>query len=686
MSTTISRLRAVVDASSVDEGARKMRDFGQTVSQTSASSSQALGRVSSVLRGDFTGALMGLGAAAGVVTAGVAIGKVALSMDDLRQKAANVRRELTAYAGGAGEASAATEAMLRATDGGISRMDAMASASKLLGMGLATTSQQVYDLSRMAVMLGDKTMSVTDRMGSFNAMLANQSIERLDTFGISSGRVRARIEELQAAMPGLSREQAFVNATLEIGAEKLKAVEAEGVQAASSLDKVNSALSNLRQAAAEKIHVEIVVDRVAEGIDNAAYWMSDSGEAERRYAEAFENYRAAAMKVAQAQEELGKWYANLTPLARENYETKLKEAEAAAEVALRNYELAITLLQIADGTYNAEQYADDYADRLAVLRGEVTDTNAALQGMNRTLSASTGWYGTASARMYAEAMRGDTQRAAGGKGPADSWYKSANAQAYAEAMRGDTQRDAGKEYQDQLIEANNQIASHARDTIGDALQDAAQEFEGKLKSALQEGQRYSIGLSDLRPGGDKGPNAPGANGAFEDIYRLQAFLKDGSWGETVAKYGLDRNTATQRIQDFQSGKWNAGVMELINKDQLNKQIQDAQLGQAMMDAVAADLAKANGADPKIVKAMLGMNAGSDGAPAKLDFGGQLVPSLASAIDAELLSKGEDLKKRGAATWDKLEEGMIDRASKSTKYTLMIEAMVDNALANYIPPA
>ena len=35
------------------------------------------------------------------------------------------------------------------------------------------------------------------KRNSFSAMLANQSIRRLDTFGISSGKVRERIAELQ---------------------------------------------------------------------------------------------------------------------------------------------------------------------------------------------------------------------------------------------------------------------------------------------------------------------------------------------------------------------------------------------------------------------------------------------------------------------------------------------------------
>ena len=125
-------------------------------------------------------------------------------------------------------------------------------------------------------------------------------------------------------------------------------------------------------------------------------------------------------------------------------------------------------------------------------------------------------------------------------------------------------------------------------------------------------------------------------------------------------------------------------MKLIDTGRLTKQIQDAQLGQQMMDAVAADLAKAAGADPKVVKALLGMGGATDGAAPKLDFGGQLVPALTTAIDAELLAKGSDLEARGGVAWDKLETGMLNKAGKSQKFVLMVNSMVDNALDNYVP--
>ena len=66
----------------------------------------------------------------------------------------------------------------------------------------------------IASRLGDQTMAVSDRVSDFALMLANQSLPRLDNFGISSGKVRARIEELMSTVAGMTRETAFMQAVM----------------------------------------------------------------------------------------------------------------------------------------------------------------------------------------------------------------------------------------------------------------------------------------------------------------------------------------------------------------------------------------------------------------------------------------------------------------------------------------
>lgn len=704
MSTTITKLRAVVEAQTAAAQA-EIRQFGATVSQTSDTAAQGLGRVSAVLKGDFSGALLGLGATAAVVGAGVAIAKVAVSMDDMRQRAANVRKELTAYAGSATNANAATEAMLRATEGGISRLDAMANASKLMSMGLATTSDQVYQLSRMAVMLGDKTMNVTDRMASFNAMLANQSIERLDTFGISSGRVRERIEELQAAMPGLSREQAFVNAVLEIGAGKLEDVEAAGVTATTSMERITAAMGNLKQATADLVNVSSGADALARFLDTMAEGMATFSNPltplSNARTEAIDAWNKASDERVRAEAALEEArtsakYALTRNASVAYYQEQLDTAMAAEAQAAAEYDVAQAAYDAAAG----QQAATTAAAALGSIASGVTSD---LDGMTSSLIRNTTWLeefkAAADAVNAIEATKsatrarlnehiGVTERMAGGgtlPPPAPLRGSKAWNDIQAAEIRMAELRAMIAEQEAARLAAARGTNTGIADDWQRRMEQAGDEAANSYRSEMQKGMNFSIGLNDLRPGGNQGPNAPGQNGAFEDIYRLQAFVSGGTWGETAAKYGLDKESATKRIQDFQSGKWTPEVMQLIDKDKLTQQIQDAQLGESMMNAVAADLAKASGADQRIVKVMLGLNSGSDGAATQLDLGNQFVPALTSAIDAELIAKGVDLEKRGAAAWDKVETGMLSKAGKSTKFVQMVSAMVDSALANYVPP-
>ena len=143
------------------------------------------------------------------------------NMAKLGATAERVEERFAAFAKEAGGASAVLDAFQRGAGGAASKMEAMQSASTLLQMGLATNASEMENLVTMAVRLGDQTQSVTDRVSNFSLLLANQSLPRLDSFGISSGRVRERIAELQASVAGMSRETAFMQAVMEEGEKSL---------------------------------------------------------------------------------------------------------------------------------------------------------------------------------------------------------------------------------------------------------------------------------------------------------------------------------------------------------------------------------------------------------------------------------------------------------------------------------
>ncbi|QPC83786.1 hypothetical protein G4Y79_05245 [Phototrophicus methaneseepsis] len=114
----------------------------------------------------------------------------------------------------------ADELMMRLRDttrGIVDDTSLQAGANKMIQMGLAQNEDELQRLIGMAVDLRDAETSASDAINDFSLMLSNQSIQRLDNFGISSARVRDRIEELLASGEALDRSQAFTMAVMEEG-------------------------------------------------------------------------------------------------------------------------------------------------------------------------------------------------------------------------------------------------------------------------------------------------------------------------------------------------------------------------------------------------------------------------------------------------------------------------------------
>jgi len=164
------------------------------------------------------------------------------------------RNAFTAISGGADQASARLEAMQRATRGAISEQQAMAVASRLMQMGLASNAGELEKIAGMAVRLGSAMGK--DAAGSieeFAMMLANQSIPRLDTFGISSSKVRSRMEELRATTAGMTREAAFMAAVTEQGAAAMERLGPAVEDEALAFERLDAQIADSKAALAEQL-------------------------------------------------------------------------------------------------------------------------------------------------------------------------------------------------------------------------------------------------------------------------------------------------------------------------------------------------------------------------------------------------------------------------------------------------
>lgn len=177
----------------------------------------------------------------------------AIELADLGSQANRAEDRFRAFAGEIGDADELLAAFNQGAGGTVDKLTAMASAGRLLQMGLVQNNAEMEQVVEIATRLGDQTQSAGDRVSDFALLLANQSIPRLDNFGISSGKVRARIAELQAEFKGMSREAAFSQAVFEQGAKSLDILGVRTQDAGTKMEVARANIQNMRIEMGQKL-------------------------------------------------------------------------------------------------------------------------------------------------------------------------------------------------------------------------------------------------------------------------------------------------------------------------------------------------------------------------------------------------------------------------------------------------
>lgn len=238
----------------------------------------------------------------------------------------NAKIALEAYSGSAHEAQEITDAVTRAAGGAIDQFTATQNATRLFSLGLADNAEQAEKLTKVAITLG-ATMGRDAKTAfeDFTLLLANQSILRLDTFGISAGRVRERMGELIKEFPELDRQTRFLNATLEIADERMAKLEAAGFNATSSMDRFRAEMQNLKLDAARAVSdgLQPMIDTFFEIVDASR----DQTQAVFDAAESWEEYQGL---LAEANRVGGVFFKN-TRFTNEELFNQAKTAELVAD-------------------------------------------------------------------------------------------------------------------------------------------------------------------------------------------------------------------------------------------------------------------------------------------------------------------------------------------------------------------
>jgi len=625
----------------------------------------------------FDGMGLGLARFAGPAAIGAAIvgmGKAALSLEQMREESAQLEARFAGFTGGVAQADAAFRAFDSTLGNALSKDQKMAAATQLLGLGLAGTAREAATLTRQALVLGIDLDQLTQSLATGRA-------NGLVPYGISMTEMKTRADALMASTAGLSETEARAIAIKEQLAAKAQAVEEMGGRAATQVTELKNAWETLKDTAADKVQLEVVLSLVTQAISNTSFALSDQGQTERDYQKAFEAYQAAALEAAKVREFYNQAVANGNEADAAQAAALLGSAEAAEAAALAQYENAQALQ---DTALNGDAAAESMQDVTTAL-GE---TEEAVGQVSSALAASMQWFGEwagfaeASAAAAKNSLLTQAAEMQTRFGVAQD-YIGPTVLEYNKAA-GDKKRAEIEEWRRQQLAANRDAARDFSRQYEQAADDAGNAF----KDAMSQAQQFSIGLGDLRPGGDKGLNAPGQNGAFEALYRAQSIAVHGTGGANEAawaqQYGLTQESAREIVRKFQAGLWDASVMALVDKGKLTEQIEQAKLAQTMMDAVAADLAKASGGDAKLIKAMLGMGGGADGgaagkAAAGVDLSG-FAPGFLASIDQEITKNAGDFEKRGKDLFDKLGAGFVKQATESGIFRQGVTAIIESVLA------
>ena len=222
------------------------------------------GGVAGGMMASFAGNLASIGFA-GAIQGAVQLGAELYNIGRASQVATNTFNQLQ---GGAEQASKSLALLQEATNFTVPDTTLMSISNLYTQMGLATDPAEVARLAQMGASLGQAMgSSAEEAMRTFSFLLSNQSIELLDTFGISSGKVRERIQDLQKANGDLARDQAFVTAVLEEGAVAMERLGVVTEQNVSSVGKLTTRFQNLTAELGKPIASG--VEQAATVLDNA---------------------------------------------------------------------------------------------------------------------------------------------------------------------------------------------------------------------------------------------------------------------------------------------------------------------------------------------------------------------------------------------------------------------------------
>jgi len=213
-----------------------------------------------------------------------------------------------------------------AAGGAVDKVTALQDVTKLLALGIATSTSEVAEFTKAArgisIAMGTSVQDVTEDIA---LATGNLSTRRLDQLGLSIQEVNERTEELRETNASWSREHAFGQAIIQIGIEKFgELTEAEQAQA-TGVEKMEKAWTNFG----------LTVGMIMKGpINDAAEVLEDILQKAQAAAEAIHNVQVQNQgKIVPGGVSVPASAANIPGLEKALAEAQERYAQAASDLA-----------------------------------------------------------------------------------------------------------------------------------------------------------------------------------------------------------------------------------------------------------------------------------------------------------------------------------------------------------------
>ncbi len=262
-----------------DNASDDIRRVQQNMSNLSNQAQRTTGGMNRFAGGINTSTLAMGGMVAGGIAAAQQLASITLELNKLGAVTTQTQNVFEALSGELKDSSSLLNNLRKATKGVVTDTALMQGANQLMRMGLADNAQEIEQLIDMAVKLKQPTDTASEAVDNFAMMLANQSVERLDSFGISSAKVRAEMELLLETGQALNREEAFKMAVLDLGADAVANLGSAVDESATEVAKLETRWQNFLDTIGQDVNTNIEI--TAKFINDVSDW-SQTQEAQQQ--------------------------------------------------------------------------------------------------------------------------------------------------------------------------------------------------------------------------------------------------------------------------------------------------------------------------------------------------------------------------------------------------------------------